>query len=167
MRSAIGPAGSIIKRSHYWRRGSWSGKHSGEKMDTGHDVTADTPRHRDDCTRGVSSVGRWRICWRKGRSAGDVTSWPVSITGNVVTNWLHETYRNDCSKTPVKTVELMCYPILPMARRALEGGPPRGGPVAQPPRGSSPPPAPPPPHPPLPPSHRGPRRVGRGRGEER
>ena len=33
--------------------------------------------------------------------------------------WLHETYRNDCSKTPVKTVELMCYPILPMARRAL------------------------------------------------
>ena len=26
----------------------------GKKMDTGHDVTADTPRHRDDRTRGVS-----------------------------------------------------------------------------------------------------------------
>jgi SRSO17 transposase len=26
----------------------------GKKMDTSHDITADTPRHRDDCTRGVS-----------------------------------------------------------------------------------------------------------------
>ena len=26
----------------------------GKKMDTGHDVTAHTPRHRDDRTRGVS-----------------------------------------------------------------------------------------------------------------
>src|SRR5215470_506752 len=31
MRAAIGPAGSSSKRSHYWRRGSWSRKRSGEK----------------------------------------------------------------------------------------------------------------------------------------
>src|SRR5260370_1886265 len=31
MRCAIGPVGTIIKRSHYWRRGSWSGKRIGGK----------------------------------------------------------------------------------------------------------------------------------------
>src|SRR6266852_2752342 len=31
MRSVIGQAGSIIKRSRYWRRGFWSGKRSGGK----------------------------------------------------------------------------------------------------------------------------------------
>src|SRR5712692_4163326 len=30
-RCVIGRAGTIIKRSHYWRRGSWSGKRIGEK----------------------------------------------------------------------------------------------------------------------------------------
>jgi len=54
MRYAIGWAGSSIKRYHCWRRGSWSGKRIGEKMDTGNDVTADSPRHRSGLTRGVS-----------------------------------------------------------------------------------------------------------------
>ena len=34
MRSAIGQAGSSIKRSHYWRQGFWSGKRLGGKKGT-------------------------------------------------------------------------------------------------------------------------------------